>query len=779
MTLYNAPTPDYNYLDKLNPQQREAVVYNDGPSLVIAGAGSGKTRVLTYKIIHLISLGYEPNRIVALTFTNKAAREMKERIAAVAGFSVANRIWMGTFHSIFLRILHLHADKLGFKDNFTIYDAADSRALIKSIINEMCLDDKAYRPNTIQSVISNAKNRLVSPDAYLQDNDYYYADRQANRPLTGKIYEAYCRRCRLAQAMDFDDILLYMNILLRDFPDVAKYYQKFFRYILVDEYQDTNFAQHLAIMQMCGEDRHLCVVGDDAQSIYSFRGAEIDNILHLSKQLKGLKVFKLERNYRSTQTIINAAGSLIKKNHRQMKKNVYSENEVGNPIEVINTYSDIEEARIIASRIMESRLTNHDSYNDYAIFYRTNAQSRTLEEELRHLDIAYRIYGGLSFYQRKEIKDAVCYFRTAVNPDDDQALLRVINYPKRGIGRTTIDKLKEAATRHDTSVWDVLNDLQKYGVAVHSGTQRKLADFTAIIRETVDANNREGSDAYSVAQLVMNRSGMIAVLAYDNTPEAISQKENLTELLNATKQFADTARDNDTNEDMYSFLSEISLATDQDSDNADGEITDKSGVVTLMTVHAAKGLEFKHVYIVGLEEELFPSAMTGGIPDAIEEERRLMYVAITRAEKTCTISYAQSRFRNGQIVYSKPSRFIKEIDKQYLHFTAGKGAYGSSFARKNTYRTSSNSSIYPSFPKTEAASLAKKQPVTTQAKPEGDMTMHEAAELTLGMKIFHNVFGEGVITKIDTSTSNHIIHANFSEAGEKKLLLKFAKFIIP
>ena len=358
-------------------------------------------------------------------------------------------------------------------------------------------------------------------------------------------------------------------------------------------------------------------------------------------------------------------------------------------------------------------------------------------------------------------------------------MLRIINYPKRGIGKTTIGKLKEAATRHDTSVWDVLNDLTKYDVTVHSGTQRKLADFTAIIREIVDANNSEGTDAYSVAQLVMNRSGLIAAFAYENTPETISQRENLTELLNATKQFADTARDNDTNEDMYSFLSEISLATDQDSDNADETTTDKSGVVTLMTVHAAKGLEFKHVYIVGLEEELFPSAMTGGIPEAIEEERRLMYVAITRAEKTCTISYAQSRFRNGMVVYSKPSRFIKEIDKQYLRFISGKGAYGSSFARKNTYRTSSNSSLFSSSPKTEIAAPAKKQPVTTQAKPEGDMTIHEAAELLLGMKIFHSVFGEGVISKIDTSTSNHIIHVNFSEVGEKKLLLKFAKFIIP
>ena len=440
--------PDYNYLDLLNPQQREAVVYKDGPALVIAGAGSGKTRVLTYKIVDLIRNGYEPYRILALTFTNKAAREMKERITSIVGERIASRLWMGTFHSIFLRILRRHAEEIGFKSGFTIYDTADSRSLIKMIVKDMGLDEKAYKPASIASAISNAKNAMVTPEQYILDRDNYESDRKAKRPLTGEMYRTYCERCKVSNAMDFDDILVYMNLLMRDFPDVRRHYQEFFRYILVDEYQDTNFAQHLIISQLAGAQNRLCVVGDDAQSIYSFRGADINNILTLERRYPGLKIFKLERNYRSTQNIIDAAGSLISKNTRQMKKNVFSKNDKGEPIAVVKTYSDMEEAFMVANMISKSKFTNHDSYDEYAVLYRTNAQSRVLEESLRKRNIPYRIYGGLSFYQRKEVKDMIAYFRLSVNPDDDEALKRVINYPARGIGETTLKKLHSSASEN-------------------------------------------------------------------------------------------------------------------------------------------------------------------------------------------------------------------------------------------------------------------------------------------------------------------------------------------
>ncbi|MDE6511437.1 MAG: UvrD-helicase domain-containing protein, partial [Muribaculaceae bacterium] len=499
---------NYNYLDLLNDQQREAVVYKDGPALVIAGAGSGKTRVLTYKIVDLLRAGYEPWRILALTFTNKAAREMKERITDVVGERVASRLKMGTFHSVFLRILRRHAEEIGFKPSFTIYDTSDSRSLLKGIIKEMQLDEKIYKPATIHSVISNAKNALIDADRYIQDADNYNADKKAKRPLTGQIFKAYCERCKRADAMDFDDILVYMNILLRDFPDIRRHYQEFFRYVLVDEYQDTNFSQHLIISQLAALHKHLCVVGDDAQSIYSFRGANIGNILNMEKRYPDLRIFKLERNYRSTQNIINAAGSLIDKNTRQMKKNVYSENDEGERVKILSTYSDIEEAYLVANMIAKSRLSHHDSYEDYAVLYRTNAQSRALEESLRKRNIAYRIYGGLSFYQRKEIKDAVCYFRIAINPDDDEALRRVINYPTRGIGETTMKKISDAATAANVSLWQVLQDPQSKGVAVNSGTLKKLTAFRDMVQEFIDDNSK-GSDAYALGQLVYNRSGIL------------------------------------------------------------------------------------------------------------------------------------------------------------------------------------------------------------------------------------------------------------------------------
>lgn len=783
---------NYNYLDLLNDQQREAVIYKDGPALVIAGAGSGKTRVLTYKIVDLLRAGYEPWRILALTFTNKAAREMKERIIDVVGERVASRLKMGTFHSVFLRILRQHSEEIGFKPSFTIYDTSDSRSLLKNIIKDMQLDEKVYKPATIHSVISNAKNALIDADQYIQDADNYNADKKAKRPLTGQIFKAYCERCKRADAMDFDDILVYMNILLRDFPDIRRHYQEFFKYILVDEYQDTNFSQHLIISQLAALHKHLCVVGDDAQSIYSFRGANIGNILNMEKRYPELKVFKLERNYRSTQNIINAAGSLIDKNTRQMKKNVYSENDEGERVKILSTYSDIEEAYLVANMIAKSRLSLHDSYEDYAVLYRTNAQSRALEESLRKRNISYRIYGGLSFYQRKEIKDAVCYFRLAINPDDDEALRRVINYPARGIGDTTMKKLTDAATASNASIWQVLQDPVGKEVSVNAGTLKKLMAFRDMVQEFID-DNAKGSDAYELGQLVYNRSGILTVLNHDNTPESISKQENLKELLSGLKDFVDT-RQEEGNEHvgMQEFLSDVMLATDQDSsDETSGE------KVTLMTIHAAKGLEFKHIYVVGVEEELLPSAMSMNSTDEIEEERRLLYVAMTRAKETCALTYAKTRFRNGQTVQTRPSRFLSEIGKKFIKAETSsdfsddynRNSFVNPIDRYNSFRSVGKRSFSSSYDALSRTSFypeysAKSQSVgslstTSSAAEKGKKTgTHAPEEVPVGTHIIHSKLGEGVVTKLDFVMGEGVITVSFSQAGEKKLYLRFAQFDI-
>lgn len=766
---------DYHYLDSLNDQQRAAVEYKDGPALVIAGAGSGKTRVLTYKIVDLLRNGYEPYRLLALTFTNKAAREMKERITAIVGEQVAARLWMGTFHSIFLRILRKHAAELGFKSGFTIYDTADSRSLIKSIIKEMELDEKKYKPAAIAAAISNAKNAMITHQLYLRDTDNYNRDKKAGKPLTGEIYSRYCERCRVANAMDFDDILLYMNILLRDFPDIKRHYQEFFKYILVDEYQDTNFAQHLIISQLSEVNSRICVVGDDAQSIYSFRGADISNILNLEKRYKGLRIFKLERNYRSTQNIIDAAGSLIAKNTRQMKKNVYSENAKGDPVEVIKTYSDLEEAFLVANLIGQSKLQNHDSYDDYAILYRTNAQSRAIEESLRKRNIPYRIYGGLSFYQRKEVKDMVSYFRLSVNPDDDEALKRIINYPARGIGDTTLRKLQAAATLEQKSMWDTINSSDLKAAGLNAGTIKKLSNFAALIQEFID-DNAGGSNAYELAQLIYNRTGILTSLAHDNTPESISRQENLSEILAGLKEFVDIREQTGEGDpDMRSFLSEVMLATDQDQN--DPEDAPK---VTMLTVHAAKGLEFKHVFIVGVEEDLFPSAMSQESLAQIEEERRLLYVAITRAQDTCTITYAGSRFRNGQTVMTNPSRFLSDIDTRYLKLNLSGKINGtpSPFVKPgfNTPKRTPAPTAFATQPQRQNASL-KKISTLAQSVTPGDQA-HRAADLAVGMAIEHTRFGKGKITTISQMSGEDVITVDFGVVGVKKLLLKFAKFNI-
>ncbi len=784
-------SPNYNYLDLLNPQQREAVVYKDGPSLVIAGAGSGKTRVLTYKIVDLIRNGYEPYRILALTFTNKAAREMKERITAITGEKVASKLWMGTFHSIFLRILRRHAEGIGFKPGFTIYDTADSHSLIKMIVKDLGLDEKIYKPATIASVISNAKNTMVTAEQYLLDKENYNADKKAKRPLTGEIFRQYCERCKVANAMDFDDILLYMNLLMRDFPDICRHYQEFFRYILVDEYQDTNFAQHLIISQLAGKQNRLCVVGDDAQSIYSFRGADIGNILDLERRYPGLRIFKLERNYRSTQNIIDAAGSLIAKNTRQMKKNVYSENEKGEKVDVVKTYSDMEEAFMVANMINQSKLMHHDSYDEYAILYRTNAQSRVLEESLRKRSIPYRIYGGLSFYQRKEIKDMIAYFRLSVNPDDDEALRRIINYPAREIGETTLKKLHAAATQQQKSIWDVINNSDLKAVGLNSGTIGKIDSFRHLIQDFIDDNN-SGSDAFELGQLIYNRTRILTLLAHDSTPESISRKENLEEIISGLKEFVDIRQqtgEGDT--DMRAFLSEVMLATDQDQ--TDDDDTPK---VTLMTVHAAKGLEFKHVYVVGVEEDLFPSSMSQDSLAQIEEERRLLYVAITRAKVTCTLTYAGSRFRNGQTVMTSPSRFLSDIDTRYLHLQLSNNMAGEDNGfvnplknyKSNSYNQSSFLGFYSGGSSKSSGSstrstigFSKPTPgykLGSKSSGGGITPQHTVSELKVGTIILHNTFGKGEITQLNSMSGEDVITVDFGVVGTKKLLLKFAKFEI-
>ena len=791
-----------DYLEKLNEQQRAAVEYCDGPQLVIAGAGSGKTRVLTYKIVHLLALGYEPWRIMALTFTNKAAREMRERIEPLAGPEVAAQLWMGTFHSIFSRLLRRNAERIGFKSDFTIYDQSDSRSLIKLIIKDMGLDDKVYKPATIQNQISNAKNALITPDDYARNQGLLNADRDAQRPETVSIYRHYWNRCRIASAMDFDDLLLYTNILLRDHKDVLERYQEFFRYILVDEYQDTNFSQHLIVHQLSKRYNMLCVVGDDAQSIYSFRGANIENILRLQKFYPDIKTFKLERNYRSTQTITDAANSLIEKNRGQIAKHLFSKNQVGDRIPVIQCYSDYEEAYVVANQIAALKARQGDSYEDYAILYRTNAQSRLLEEALsnggrrdKHGNmrsaIPYRIYGGLSFYQRKEVKDAICYFRLVINPDDDEALRRVVNYPARGIGDTTVGKINHCATQNGVSAWQVINNIEQYGLNVNRGTQSKLEAFATLMRGLIELN-QNGTDAVAMAEETIRRTGLKSVLMGDNTLENISRIENLDELLNAVSDFQQGKEESgDEHYQIGDFLAETSLLTDQDMTDPDGE------KVTLMTVHAAKGLEFRNVIIVGVEEDLFPSAMSMDSLYQIEEERRLLYVAITRAEVNCVITYATSRYHNGQTKTCVMSRFLRDIAPEFLMMGSTSSTPAPSRKRSRWNDWDDDSMALPRSTKQAPPPIAPpsgprnaepwKQP-SGPSRPvaptppagttNGNFVLHTADELHVGSEILHQRFGRGAVAEIDTSGSDAKIDVDFYDGQRRKLLLKFAKFEI-
>lgn len=773
------------YLDQLNDSQREAVIYNEGPSLVIAGAGSGKTRVLTYKIAYLVHLGLPPQSILALTFTNKAAREMKERIARITGDQTARRLWMGTFHSIFSRILRYEAEHIGYPSNFTIYDAADSKSLLKAIIKEMQLDDKVYRIGMIQSRISNAKNALVTWKAYEQSKELMQHDIDSKVPLLREIYKRYQNRCLQAGAMDFDDLLLQTNILFRDHPQVLDKYRSFFQFVLVDEYQDTNFAQHLIVQKLCEQHRRICVVGDDAQSIYSFRGANIDNILQFKNQYPGCRIFKLEHNYRSTQNIVNAANSLIHKNKEQIFKNVYSEKEQGNKVRVSSSYSDYEEGYAVAAMINEMRMRKDYDYSEFAILYRTNAQSRILEEALRKRGIPYKIYGGLSFYQRKEVKDIISYLRLIVNPHDEEAFKRVINYPSRGIGDTTVGKLVSAATENNVSLWTVLNAPIDYSLQINSGTAKRLSDFREMIERFIEQNTRLSAE--EMAAMVVKESGIVSTLFQDRSVEGISKQENLQELLKGIAEFCELRREEGIEQvSLADFLSEVSLLTDQDNDK-----DEQANKVTMMTVHAAKGLEFRNVFVVGLEEDLFPSQMAKDNPRAVEEERRLFYVAITRAEENCVLTYAKSRFRNGQSAMCSPSRFLKDIDVQFLElptdtssdtFAAARErfqrpAFASPFQQPRAVEKEEPSFVSPIAQAAQRQRLTKVETATsaptTSAAPSSDLS-----GLSVGAKVRHDRFGEGEVIAIEGDGGNAKATVAFTHFGQKQLLLKFARLTI-
>lgn len=768
----------------MNDSQRAAVTYTDGPSLVIAGAGSGKTRVLTYKIAYLLNKGIPPYTILALTFTNKAAREMKERIATIVGEPTARRLWMGTFHSIFARILRSEAEFIGYPSHFTIYDSADSKSLIKAIIKEMQLDDKLYRPGIVQSRISNAKNALITARAYEHNKDLVEYDIKAKVPLIRDVYKRYESRCRQAGAMDFDDLLLQTNILFRDHPAVLDKYRQFFRHILVDEYQDTNFAQHLIVQRLSEKHGQLTVVGDDAQSIYSFRGANIDNILQLKRVYPTCRTFKLERNYRSTQNIVNAANSLIHKNKEQIQKTVYSEKEQGDKLLAFSTYSDYEEGYAVASKIDEMRRKRKYEYADFAILYRTNAQSRILEEALRKRGIPYKIYGGLSFYQRKEIKDVISYFRLIVNPHDEEALKRVINYPSRGIGDTTVGKLITAASERGVSLWSVLKEPLEYAVKINNGTAQKLNTFRELIGEFITYSQENSAE--ETAAYIVKQSGIYSSFLVDQSVEGISRRENLEELLKGIAEFVQIRREEGLERvSIADFLSEVALLTDQDNDK-----DEQANKVTLMTVHAAKGLEFKNVFVVGLEEDLFPSLMAKDSMRAIEEERRLFYVAITRAEENCILSYAKSRFRNGKTSVCSPSRFLRDIDAQFVELPEEPAARPDSFdSERERY------GARPAFQSPFQQRRAIEEPVQRVAPtpPPARMRKVEATSgissptaasptniqgLQVGTRVSHDRFGEGEVTAIEGEGGNAKATVVFQHFGQKQLLLKFAKLTI-
>lgn len=772
-------------LDDLNPAQREAVMYTDGPSLVIAGAGSGKTRVLTYKIAYLLEQGMAPWSILALTFTNKAADEMKQRIARQVGAQQAGYLWAGTFHSIFARILRMEHEVIGFSGDFTIYDAADSKSLVKSIIREMQLDDKTYKPATVLSHISSAKNRLVLPAQYQADPSCYKADQSSRIPATGEIYKRYWMRCRQADAMDFDDILLYTFLLFQHHPEILEKYVQRFNFVLVDEYQDTNYAQHAIVWQLTQRKQKVCVVGDDAQSIYSFRGANIDNILSFQQLYKTARLFKLERNYRSTQNIVGAANSIIKHNRGQIFKEVYSEKATGEPIHIYEFYSDLEEAAGVARKIMGLQLNDHIGWNEMAILYRTNVQSRSFEEAFRKQGIPYRIYGGLSFYQRKEIKDLIAYFRLAVNPNDEEAIKRVINYPARGIGQTTIDKVLSAATQQAVSVWQVLSNPSAFALGINRGTETKLQAFVQLIEQFRQAATQ--LDAATLGKQIARESGIMAEIFRGREPDDISRQENLQELLDGMQQFVDERREQDGGERslLTHYLQEVALVSDLDE--SDDQSTEK---VSLMTIHSAKGLEFRVVFVVGMEENLFPNQMASSSPREMEEERRLFYVALTRAEEKCFLSHAQNRYRYGKSEFCNPSCFLKELDPKFVRQENRQAPTDRPrpFARFKMDDDFPSSSFGSRFSPRASAPVSFQERRTAQMRPVGarptapatavDATPTAAGTLKVGTRIEHVRFGRGLVTALTGTGIDAKATVQFENVGTKQLLLRFAKFTI-
>ncbi len=767
-----------NYLDHLNEQQRAAVQQIEGPVMIVAGAGSGKTRVLTYRIAYMLQQGVDPFNILALTFTNKASKEMRERIHKVVGAESRN-LWMGTFHSIFARILRIESEKLGYPRNFTIYDTDDAKSLIKSIVAEMKLDDKVYKPGQILGRISSAKNALIKAAEYNNDSDNKEADESSGRPRIGQIYAAYEARCFKAGAMDFDDLLMKTHELLHHFPDVLNKYQHMFKYIMVDEFQDTNHAQYSIIKKLANVYQNIAVVGDDAQSIYAFRGATIKNILNFHKDFPETKVFKLEENYRSTQTIVNAANSIIKQNRDQLQKNVFTQNELGDRIRLFRALTDNEEGKMVASAIFQDKMNKHLDNKDFAILYRTNAQSRSIEEALRKMNIPYRIYGGLSFYQRKEIKDLLAYFRVVINPNDEEALKRIINYPTRGIGKTTLDHLTVLASEHDKSWFEIMENAHQYGLKAAN----LLGDFVMMIRSFQTLLNKP---AYEVAMHIAKQSNLLKSLYDDKTVEGIARFENIEELLNGLKEFSiEEVADDDAvlrGNTLPDYMQDIALLTD--ADRTDDEDNDK---VVMMTIHASKGLEFKYVHIVGLEENLFPSQLSLNSRQELEEERRLFYVALTRAEKKLTLSFATSRFKFGTMISCEPSRFLQELDPQYMIVEGFTGNQQPTEQRK-PYQMS-NANRKPATPakpiqREAAVSIPKnfkpinKAVAAVQQPLDPNFIGDDTSLLNAGMQVEHQRFGQGVVLGIEGAGDNRKAQIDFGQQGKKMLVLKFAKLKI-
>ena len=771
-------------LKDLNEAQQQAVSYIDGPSLVIAGAGSGKTRVLTYKIAYLLQQGMKPWSIMALTFTNKAAREMKERIGKLVGNDLAQHLYMGTFHSIFSRILRAEAEHIGFNSNFTIYDESDSRSLIKAIVKEKGLDEKTYKPAAVHAKISKAKNNLLSAEAYDADADIFMQNKRSNMEKMGEVYREYVQRCKQANAMDFDDLLVLTFQLFRDHEEVRRKYAERFDFILVDEYQDTNHVQMSIVMQLCREKLRVCAVGDDSQSIYSFRGANIDNILNFQRQLPGTRLFKLEQNYRSTQTIVEAANSLIRHNRNQIPKEVFSRNAEGEKIQYKPAYSDKEEALIVAKDIKRIKLQDDCGYDDFAILYRTNAQSRSFEEEFRKQGIPYRIYGGLSFYQRKEIKDIIAYFRLVANPDDEEAIKRIINYPARGIGATTVAKVAACAHENQVSIWEVIGEAAHYGLNVNKGTLTKLENFRLLISSFIDRSHT--LDVYALGDAIIKEARISEDIMQGKDADDLARQENLEEFLSGMQTFVAERQEEGRMDETFlsDFLQDVALLTDADSDGEKDEPR-----VSLMTVHAAKGLEFATVFVVGLEENIFPSPIAATTVRELEEERRLLYVAITRAEKHCILTNAQNRFRYGKMEFDNPSRFIEEIDPELIEGEGMKprssssssyGGYGGRMPWDRPQRSYSS-------PKPVASQfMADPKPSYTSPKPASSSTSLKPASssssssssLREGVKIEHQRFGVGEVLKLEGSGENAKATVAFTHAGTKQLLLKFAKYTI-